>query len=101
VREQAKDWRGWVHHAARDRKGQAYSILTMCRALYAWKNGEQASKRQAALWAQEHLPQWASLIQNALAWRDAWRDEEVAVDNAATFPETVRFVNFVVDQIAG
>lgn len=99
VREQAKDWRVWVHHAARERKGQAYTILTMCRALYAWENGKQASKREAARWAQERLPQWASLIRNALAWRDAWRDEEVAEDNAATFPETVRFVNFVVDQI--
>lgn len=78
------------------RPAQAYAILTMCRALYAYKNGEQASKKQAALWAQKELPEWSSLIQDALSWREAWRDEQI--DHAATFPETVRFVRFIVDQ---
>ena len=35
----------------------------------------------------------AWLIQNAIVWRD----EEV--DHEATFPETVRFVHFVIDRI--
>ena len=81
----------------RDRKGQAYAILTMCRALYTHKHGEQASKRQAALWAQEEMPEWSRLIQSALDWREAWREEQV--DHTATFPETVRFVNFMQNQI--
>ncbi|HZS08174.1 MAG TPA: aminoglycoside adenylyltransferase domain-containing protein [Blastocatellia bacterium] len=98
VREQAREWRTWVYHMHK-RPAQAYAILTMCRALYASRNGEQASKKQAARWAQECLPQWAPLIQNALGWRAAWRDE--AVDHPATFPETVRFVHFVTDQITG
>ena len=80
-----------------DRKGQAYAILTMCRALYVHRIGEQASKRQAALWAQEELPQWADLIQSALAWREAWREQQA--DHAATRAETIRFVNFVREQI--
>ena len=80
-----------------DRKGQAYAILTMCRALHLHRTGERASKRQAALWAQGELPQWAGLIQSALAWREAWREQQV--DHAATRPETIRFVNFVRDQI--
>jgi predicted nucleotidyltransferase len=80
-----------------DRKGQAYAILTMCRALYVHRIGGQASKRQAALWAQEELPQWAGLIQSAVAWREAWREQQV--DHAATRAETIRFVNFVRDQI--
>jgi hypothetical protein len=59
---------------APDRKGQAYAILTMCRALHLHRTGETASKRQAALWAQKELPQWSGLIQSALAWREAWRE---------------------------
>ncbi len=69
----------------------------MCRALYAFKNGEQVSKKQAALWAQKELPEWSPLISNALAWREAYRDE--GVDHASTLPETVKFVRFVVARI--
>jgi predicted acyl esterase len=74
-----------------ERKSQAYAILTMCRALYASKNGEQA-----ALWAQKDFPEWSSLIQNALLWREAWHDENVNHD--ATFQETLRFVRFAISQ---
>jgi hypothetical protein len=96
VQEHVQEWTGWVyemHH----RKAQAYAILTMCRALYACHYGEQVSKRQAALWAQQELPQWASLIQNALLWRVAKEDE--TVDHEATFPETLQFVQFMVARI--
>jgi len=61
-------------------------------------NGEQASKRQAAVWAQEQFSQWASLVQNALVWRKGWQEE--GVDHAATFPDTVRFIHFATDRIA-
>jgi len=96
VRDYAADW-GERIKGVRDRKEQAYAILTMCRALRLHRTGEQASKRQAALWAQEELPQWSGLIQSALAWREAWREQQV--DHAATHAETIRFVNFVRDQI--
>lgn len=76
----------------RSRKYQAYIILTMCRALHVHRTGKQASKRQAALWAQEALPEWSGLIRSALAWRQAWREENV--DPSATRAETLRFVNF-------
>jgi hypothetical protein len=69
----------------------------MCRALYAYKNAEQVSKRQAALWVAQELPQWSGLIENAFLWRAAWRDE--GVDHDATFPETLRFVQFMIAQI--
>jgi hypothetical protein len=98
VREQAKEWREWVYHGPK-RGSQAYAILTMCRALYAHTTGEQVSKRQAALWAAQQLPEWATLIENALVWRKTWRDEPI--DHQTTFPETVRFVHFVIDQIVG
>ena len=81
------------------RKEQAYAILTMCRALHLHRTGEAASKRQAALWAQEELLQWSGLIRAALAWREAWREERV--DHAATHAESVRFVTFVRDLVLG
>ncbi|HEY6540678.1 MAG TPA: aminoglycoside adenylyltransferase domain-containing protein, partial [Ktedonobacteraceae bacterium] len=80
-----------------NRKGQAYAILTMCRALYTSRNGEQVSKKQAALWAQEQLPEWSQLIGNALVWREASKDEQA--DDDATFAETKRFVDVVRDLI--
>ena len=79
---------------ARTRKEQAYAILTMCRALHLHRTGERASKRRAALWAQGELPQWSSLIERALAWREAWPEEDV--DQEATQVETVQFVECVV-----
>jgi predicted nucleotidyltransferase len=95
VQDQTRDWGDWVYHP-RTRKGQAYAILTMCRALYAYRRGDQVSKRQAAVWAQKELPQWSALINNALVWRAARDDENV--DHDATFPETVRFVQFIIAQ---
>jgi hypothetical protein len=55
------------------------------------------SKRQAALWAAQELPQWSALIKDALAWRAA--QDDAAVDHDATFPETLQFVRFVIAQI--
>lgn len=96
VRDYATEWGDRINDVP-DRKGQAYAILTMCRALYVHMTGEQASKRQAAVWAQKELPQWSGLIQSALTWRAAWREQRV--DHAATRAETIRFVKFVRDQI--
>lgn len=101
VIDQTKDWGmsaagGGLDHI-HSRPYQAYAILTMCRALYAFKNGDQVSKKQAALWAQKELPEWSSLISNALAWREAYREQDV--DHAATLPETVGFVRFVVARV--
>lgn len=96
VKDHAKSWGEWIHEM-HTRKAQAYAILTMCRAFYACENGEQVSKKQAAIWAGKELPEWSQLIQNALAWREAWRDE--GVDHDVTYPETVQFVMFVRDQI--
>jgi len=86
----------WVERE-RNRKSQAYAILTLCRALHMHKIGKQVSKRQAALWAQEEFPQWSTLIQSAFVWRRVWRDEDV--DHTATYAETMQFVKFVNDQI--
>lgn len=96
VREHTQRWREWVEDF-RYRKGQSYARLTLCRALYAAKNGEQVSKKRAALWAQDRLPEQAKLIEQALEWREAEDDE--GVDHEATFPETECFVHFMIDQV--
>lgn len=97
-REHAMYWTEWIEQP-RDGHWQSYAILTLCRALYAAKNGEQASKKQAARWTQEQFPQWTSLIQKALVWRAARQIEESAI--AATFPETAKFIHFAVGRIVG
>ncbi len=95
----AGGWRGWINESKMmgARKFQAYAILTLCRALYAHTNGEQASKKQAALWAANQFPQWASSINNTLVWRAQWRDE--SVDHKATLPETLALIDFLIGQI--
>jgi L-rhamnose mutarotase/predicted nucleotidyltransferase len=98
VKGHLREWPEYIHEM-QHLGGQAYAILTMCRALYIYRNGEQVSKRQAALWAQQDLPEWSSLIANALVWRTDYRAS--SVDPMATFPETSRFVYFVVNQIVG
>lgn len=98
VRKQAERWRGWWEGET-DRAGQAYAVLTLCRALHAHETGEQASKLRAARWAQARLPRWAPLIEDALAWRAAWRDDGGKL--TAVFPETAEFMRLVIDRIAG
>jgi predicted nucleotidyltransferase len=91
IRAHVKAWDEWtydMHH----RNSQAYAILTMCRAMYTLRYGEQVSKKQAAQWAEKEFPEWASLIEQALMWREAWRDENV--DHEATFQDTLGFVRF-------
>jgi predicted nucleotidyltransferase len=97
VRKQVGDWREWVY-TMQNLPQQAYVILTMCRALYAVATGEQPSKIKAAHWAIKTYPQWATLIQNALYWRETWR-EVSSLEPSAIFPETVRFVHFTIDQV--
>jgi predicted nucleotidyltransferase len=95
VKEHVAAWKEWISDI-RARPSQAYAILTMCRALYTLKKGETVSKKQAAAWAENELPEWSSLIQHALSWREAWRDEHV--DHDATLSETRQFVHFVLSQ---
>ena len=86
----------WARHEP-DRKGQAYAILTLCRVLHVLRTGKPASKRQAALWAQQEFPEWSRLIQDAFTWRQAWREEHI--DHSATRAETKQFIDFANNQI--
>jgi predicted nucleotidyltransferase len=98
VREQAEAWKEWVYKMCTP-GAQSYAVLTLCRALYTCTNGRQASKKQAALWAQAHLPQWAALIQQSSLWLREGQDEETS--DEAGLPETVRFVHDVAGLITG
>jgi hypothetical protein len=47
----------------------AYAILTVCRGLHTLEVGSRTSKRTAAKWLSVAYPEWASLAEAALAWR--------------------------------
>lgn len=96
VKDNAQEWHIWIQDM-RHRGQQAYAILTLCRALYAVTTGEQVSKKQAALWAARQLPQWSSLILQALKWREAWREE--VLDSETLFLETQLFVDGMIERI--
>ncbi|BDP42117.1 hypothetical protein DAETH_20860 [Deinococcus aetherius] len=96
IRGHAGAWPEWVtemHHTG----GQAYAVMTLCRALYTTVQGEQLSKRQAGLWARERLPEWAPLIDWALGW---WYGGGTQTPDQDHFGETVRFVREVAARIA-
>jgi hypothetical protein len=49
---------------------QAYTIVTMCRALYTLEHGTIQSKPKSARWAQQALGEaWAEPIEQAQAWQ--------------------------------
>lgn len=97
VQAHVRGWGEWVK-TMRNRYAQAYAILTMCRALYAYKKTDQVSKREAAIWVQKELPEWSKLIKDALVWREAGKDAR-NVNDESTYPNTVRFVEFIRNQI--
>jgi Domain of unknown function (DUF4111) len=68
VRDQLQDWPNRV--AVASTPGQlAYAALTLCRALGVCLMGDLLSKKSAAAWAVEELPDLRSVIENAIAWR--------------------------------
>ena len=77
---------------------QAYTILTMCRALFTLRHRRHTSKLAAAAWAREAYPQWADLIDKAVYWRE--NSATTQDDPAAFFPRTLAFVDFAVAEEA-
>jgi hypothetical protein len=76
------------------RGDHVYAILTMCRGLRTCRTGDHVSKREAARWACEELPEHAELIRDALVWRAQSRDG-MGIDGTATRDATRRFVKDV------
>ncbi|HET9495597.1 MAG TPA: aminoglycoside adenylyltransferase domain-containing protein [Chloroflexia bacterium] len=99
VVEHARNWPRWLEQTRHSRPYQGYAILTMCRTLYTYRTGEQVSKKQAAEWAEQEMPEWAPLIRSALRWREE-KGRDQHIDHEATFPETERFFRFVSETIA-
>ncbi len=65
---------------------QAFAILTMCRALYALKHGEIATKTRAAQWAKKTLgPKYSRLIDWALDHRHDPTVDETSLLQALSF----------------
>jgi len=99
MRPLMREWREWVAELPDVQTWgyQGYMVVTLCRALYTFRTGAQASKQRAAAWAMAELPEWSSLIGDALRWREAGDAEQA--DRDATLPQTLRFVHFVIDSI--
>lgn len=68
VRGQLSEWPDRISRATQP--GQlAYAVLTLCRALRACMTGEHVSKKEAAAWTSEKLPQFRAVIDAAVGWR--------------------------------
>ncbi len=91
VKDHSKGWGDWVKDM-RNPYAQSYAIFSICRAFYSYKTGEQVSKKKAALWVREELPEWSEVIDNALVWREGGKYHPA---DELTHPETVKFVNYV------
>jgi len=76
---------------------QAYTILTMCRALFTLRQRRHTSKQEAATWARAAYPAWADLIDRAVFWRENFATTQD--DPAAFFPRTLAFVEFAVVEV--
>lgn len=70
---------------------QRYVVLTMCRGLYGLSHGRQASKKQAALWAQNEFPEWAAIIERVLT---AANDDPASEGD---HEDTAQFVDFALN----
>jgi hypothetical protein len=70
---------------------QAYTVLTLCRALYTLECGDVVSKPVAARWAQEAIDeQWRPLIEQALAWPDEAQPDHLS--------ETLDFIRYALER---
>ncbi|MGM0882407.1 MAG: aminoglycoside adenylyltransferase domain-containing protein [Bacillota bacterium] len=98
IEKQALGWRDYVKNTIHSRSYQGYAILTICRAFYTLKHGEQVSKIKAARWFKKEIPEYAWLIENAIIWRQDYRNENI--NHEETYLETVEFVRFVIDRIS-
>lgn len=77
----------WVQPA----EYQAFTVLTMCRALHTLETGELASKDAAATWALGSLgARWRVLIRAAVAWREGMPFDRLS--------EVLDFIRFTLGQ---
>jgi hypothetical protein len=89
VRDHAAAFGEWMPEM-RTARQQAYTILTLCRALYTVRHGHGTSKAAAAAWLAADTPRYRPLLEQALRWRESVPDDPTTADLA--YPETLRFV---------
>lgn len=76
----------------------AYAIFTLCRAMYSYEHGEQASKIQSAQWVISQFPEWKEVINNAIEWRRVqWQDPQEVV--GTDLPSCLDFLNFAINKV--
>ncbi len=69
---------------------QAFTVLTMCRALFTLEHGIITSKSASARWAQDALDKsWRKLIEQSLNWRHG---EQINKLN-----EVLKFIRYTID----
>ncbi len=88
--EHVRDWPTWVQTMTMP-GGQAYAVLSLCRALCLFTEGRQVSKRVAADHAAAELPEWAPLI----SWARCWWYAGGRDDESTRRAESTRFVHDV------
>lgn len=76
----------------------AYTILTMCRSLRLVRMQALGSKQEAAAWAREEMPEWAWLIDAALACRLS--RGAIGLDDERSRSEAEVFIMGLADQIS-
>ena len=92
--QHVRGWPQWVDEMQHT-CGQAYTVLTLCRAAEALATGRQVSKLAAAETGVARFPEWSELIEWARAW---WYDG--GSDQAAgRFGDVHRFVDDVSAQL--
>lgn len=96
IRRYALSFYERIHNCKESCYSQAYAILTLCRALYTVKNGEQISKPAAARWAMDYLPEYREVIQSALIWRQE-RDKNNR-DSFETYTLAEKFVKDILER---
>jgi predicted nucleotidyltransferase len=64
------DWLDWMSDTLQERY-LAYIRLALCRSLFAYRFGRQASKAAAATWVRQEYAEWADLADEAIRWREA------------------------------
>lgn len=70
---------------------QQYFVLTVCRSLYTFRNGDVTTKMKSAAWALNTLDsEWAGLIRDAMNWRFGIPHGDI--------PRTQRFMRYVMSE---
>ncbi len=98
IKRYAKSFNVRAVHLRSSRPYQAYAVMSLCRAYYTLKTGEQVSKKFACDYAAARLPEYAPLIREAMLWRQNFRRPS---PGEHTFTQVRNFLRFMSEKIEG